>query len=139
MVSLHLSKEHLSQLSCKEECGSIPAPELFLCSWPAASSSLSGLHGGPSACHTSETSALLPLPANPTQAAGRDLWCLCYMPNACSLFDHIHIKCQGKDAFFILLLTLTSVTVPLQPSSSPSFFFSIFFTLTDNKTTCSLS
>lgn len=29
MVSMHLSEEHLSQLSCKEECGSIPDPELY--------------------------------------------------------------------------------------------------------------
>lgn len=136
---MHLSEEHLSQLSCKEECGSIPDPELFLWSWPAASSSLSELHAGPLlAAFQKLQHSCLSLQIPPKQQAGICVVSATCQTNACSLLDPIHSKMPRKRCLFILLLTLSSVTVPLKPSSS-SFFSSIFFTLTDNKTTCSLS
>lgn len=110
---------------------------LFLWSWPAASSSLSELHAGPlhaALLHFRHFSTPAS-PANPTQAAGRDLHCLCYVPDKC--LQHLW-SCPYQNAKEKMLLYPLAYPVPLQPSSS-SFFFSTFVTHTDNKTTCSLS
>lgn len=147
MVSMHLSEEYLSQLPCKEECGSIPDPELYCYS--------SGHGQQPGAAYQSSTLALCMLPccsvkmhfrnfstpaspckSHPRSRQGFAFSATCRI-NACSLFDPIYIKVPRKRCSFILLLTLFSVPVPLQPSSS-SFFFSTFVTHTD-KTTLSLS
>lgn len=144
MVSMHLSEEHLSQLSCKEECGSIPDPELYRCSLVMASSQQQLIRAPrwPSVCclvaFQKRQHSCLSLQIPPKQQAGICVVSATCQTNACCLSDPIPIKMPRKRCFFILLLTLSSVMVPLQPSSS-SFFFFTFVTHSDNKITCPLS
>lgn len=132
MVSVHLSEEYLSQLPCKEECGSIPDPELYCYS--------SGHGQQPGAAYQSSTLALCMLPccsvtmhfrnfstpASPCKSrpSSRQGFALS-LPHAGQMpaaFLILSIsKCRGKDASLSSCLACFLWQCPCSLPALPSF------------------
>lgn len=135
MVSVHLSEKHLSWLSCKEECGSIPDPELY---------SYSSGHGQqPAAAYQSSMLFLCMLPAcsvmmhfrnfstpaspcksHPSRRQGFALSLLLARQMPAAFLIVSISKCLGKDVSLSsclpCLLWLCPCSLPALPSFSPS-------------------
>lgn len=137
MASTHLSEGHLTQLSCKEECGSIPNPELYRYFPVPMASSQQQLIGAPGWCAPCFRIAQrtmrfriisaqrLPLPANPGQSVGRDLHCLCYTleKRLQSFWCYLYQNAKENMLPFFLASLCTCLSCPLwcSPCKPPYF------------------